>query len=97
MQAGHGTHVAGMIYARELAEGDSSIVSRREKFRRVSHTWHCWLGFALAHQGIGMSIGAKRKRQAFEEELQDAQLAQWKQLQGVDIYTQLEQMLGDRA
>ena len=37
LQAGHGTHIAGMIYARELMEGDNSIISRREKFRRVSH------------------------------------------------------------
>ena len=44
-----------------------------------------------------MGIGAKRKRQAFEEEMQDAQLAQWKQLQGVDIHKELEQMLGDQA
>jgi hypothetical protein len=75
LQAGHGTHVAGMIYARELMEGDNSIISRREKFRRVSHMWHCWLGFASAHQGVGMSGRAKRKRQIYEEEMQDAQLA----------------------
>jgi hypothetical protein len=45
----YGTHVAGMIYARELIEGDNSIISRREKFRRVSHVWHCFLGFPSAH------------------------------------------------
>jgi hypothetical protein len=49
LQAGHGIHVAGMIYARELMEGDNSIISRREKFRRVSHVWHCFLGFPSAH------------------------------------------------
>ena len=32
LQASHRTHVAGIIYARELAEGDSSIVSCRKKF-----------------------------------------------------------------
>ena len=37
LQAGHGTHIAGMIYTRELMEGDNSIISHREKFRRVSH------------------------------------------------------------
>jgi hypothetical protein len=37
LQAGHSTHVSGMIYARELMEADYSIISRREKFRRVSH------------------------------------------------------------
>lgn len=97
LQAGHGTHVAGMIYARELMEGDNSIISRREKFRRVSHVWHCFLGFPSAHQGVGMSGRAKRKRQVYEEEMQDAQLARWKRLRGVDIHRELEQMLGSEA
>ena len=97
LQAGHGTHIAGMIYARELMEGDNSIISRREKFRRVSHVWHCFLGFPSAHQGVGMSGRAKRKRQVYEEEMQDAQLARWKRLRGVDIQRELEQMLGSEA
>ena len=97
LQAGHGTHIAGMIYARELMEGDNSIISRREKFRRVSHMWHCFLGFSSAHQGVGMSGRAKRKRQIYEEEVQDAQLARWKRLRGVDIHAELEKMLGSEA
>ncbi|KAH8749818.1 hypothetical protein BGZ57DRAFT_945612 [Hyaloscypha finlandica] len=71
LQAGHGTHITGMIYARELIEGDNSIISRREKFRRVSHV--------------------------YEEEMQDAQLARWKRLRGVDIHAELEKMLGSEA
>ncbi|OBT79273.1 hypothetical protein VF21_01965 [Pseudogymnoascus sp. 05NY08] len=34
LQAGHGTHIAGMIYARELMEGNNTIISRWEKFRQ---------------------------------------------------------------
>ena len=97
LQAGHGTHVAGMIYARELMEGDHSIISRREKFRRVSHVWHCFLGFPSAHQGVGMSGRAKRKRQVYEEEMQDTQLARWKRLRQVDIHAELEKMFGSEA
>ena len=86
-----------MIYARELMEGDNSIISRHEKFRRVSHIWYCFLGFPLAHQGIGMSGRAKRKRQVYEEEMQDVQLARWKRLRRVDIYTELEKILESEA
>ncbi|KFY98398.1 hypothetical protein V500_01689 [Pseudogymnoascus sp. VKM F-4518 (FW-2643)] len=38
LQAGHGTHIAGMIYARELMEGNNTIISRREKFRQGDPT-----------------------------------------------------------
>jgi hypothetical protein len=36
LQAGHGSHIVGMIYARELMQGNNTIISRREKFRQVS-------------------------------------------------------------
>jgi len=97
LQAGHGTHVAGMIYARELMEADSAIISRREKFRRVSHVWHCWLRFPSAQQGVGMQGRAKRTRQTYEEGLIEAQLARWKRLRRVDIHVELEKMFGSEA
>ena len=36
LQAGHGTHVAGMIYSRMLQQGTVGMASRREEFRRIS-------------------------------------------------------------
>ena len=36
LQSGHTTHIAGMIYARELVENRDAVVGRREKFREVS-------------------------------------------------------------
>ena len=44
-----------------------------------------------------MSGRVKRKRQVYEEEMQDAQLARWKRLRGVDIHAELEKMLGSEA
>jgi hypothetical protein len=36
LQAGHGTHIAGMIYACELIKGNNTIISRQEQFWRIS-------------------------------------------------------------
>lgn len=36
LQSGHGTHVAGIIYARELIEGQSIVATKREQFRSIS-------------------------------------------------------------
>jgi hypothetical protein len=88
-------HTAGMVYARELMQGDQNILMSREKFRRVSHVWHCWLNFPSAHVGVGMGGRLKRKRAAYEEEMQDAQVARWKRLRGVSIHEGW--MYGDRA
>jgi superfamily II DNA helicase RecQ len=44
-----------------------------------------------------MSGRAKRKRQVYEEEMQDAQLTRWNRLRGVDIHAELEKMLGSEA
>lgn len=97
LQCGHTSHVGAMIYARELQEASDSMVNRREKFRRVSHAWHCWLGFPSAEQGVAMGGRAKRKRQIYEEEMQDAQITRWKRLRGVDIQVELEKMFGGQA
>ncbi|OBT70707.1 hypothetical protein VF21_10274 [Pseudogymnoascus sp. 05NY08] len=93
LQAGHGMHIAGMIYARELMEGNNTIISRREKFRQVSCTWHRFLEFASTCQGDA-ARGTKRKRTSFEDEMDEVQAQQWKKLQTVDIQQALEEMFG---
>jgi hypothetical protein len=35
-QAGHTSHVAGMVYARGIMERDGEVASKRERFRRSS-------------------------------------------------------------
>jgi hypothetical protein len=47
LQAGHGTHVAGMVYARELQQGLFSTATMRDKFRSVSRQWHRFLEFLM--------------------------------------------------
>ncbi len=36
LQAGHTTHVAGMIYARGIMKRSGEVVSKRQKFRECS-------------------------------------------------------------
>lgn len=40
LQATHTSHVAGMIYAREMQQGLGGTALMREKFREVSREWH---------------------------------------------------------
>ncbi|KFZ23741.1 hypothetical protein V502_01780 [Pseudogymnoascus sp. VKM F-4520 (FW-2644)] len=91
LQAGHGTHIAGMIYARELMEGNNTIISCWEKFRQVSCMWHQFLEFASMCQG-NATHRTKCKRPLFEEEMDEVQAQQWKKLQTVNIQQALEEM-----
>jgi hypothetical protein len=61
LQAGHGTRLAGMLYARLLSEGKFETRSQKERFRRVSMEWHCFLGFTSSWEGA-LVAGHKRKR-----------------------------------
>ena len=72
LQSGHGSHVAGMIYARELMEGGNAVISRREQFRQVSVTWHRFLKFGSAHDSLG--VGCKRKR-GQDDDIEEVQRA----------------------
>jgi len=100
LQTGHGTHVAGMIYARELMEGSNVVISRREKFRQVSQEWHKFWQFGSAGtntEEASVNAGQKRKRVTSEGNTKDAQMARWKRLQTIDIREEMKQMLGDDA
>ncbi|KAG7004581.1 hypothetical protein G7Y79_00024g055310 [Physcia stellaris] len=59
LQAGHGSHVAGAVYARSIREGDGMLASTRQKFRRVSENWHRVLGFEVP--GASTAVSGKRK------------------------------------
>ena len=95
LQAGHGTHIAGMIYARELMENRDAIVGRRGKFREVSQVWHRFLNFASSHETPRPET--KRKRQTVGDDMQDAQIARWKRLKTVDIHSELKSIVGEGA
>jgi superfamily II DNA helicase RecQ len=95
LQAGHGTHIAGMIYARELMEDRDAVVGRRGKFRKVSEGWHKFLNFTSSHEMPRPET--KRKRQTIGDDMQDAQIARWKRLRTVDIQSELQSIIGEGA
>ena len=47
-QSGHGTHVAGMIYARPILEAPGAVASVREQYHYASSAWHRLLHFESA-------------------------------------------------
>jgi hypothetical protein len=96
LQAGHGTHVAGMIYARELQQGLFSTASMRDKFRAVSRQWHRLFEFQDSEEG-GMAAGVRRKRAAYDTERDHNQMQRFRRLQQVDVAGQLRQMMGPSA
>ncbi|KAK1920515.1 hypothetical protein P3342_008276 [Pyrenophora teres f. teres] len=44
-QAGHTSHVAGLVYARGIMEQSGAVADRRQQFRASSTDWHRFLGF----------------------------------------------------
>jgi hypothetical protein len=61
-QAGHGTLLAGSIYARGIEEADGHIASMRTEYLQISQEWHAWLGFAPRQQ-------KRRAEEALEKEV----------------------------
>ena len=97
LQSGHGTRMAGMIYARLLFEGQFEMQSQKEKYRQVSQEWHRFLGFPSATQGFGVGVGVKRKRSHWEEVNKEMQELRWKHLKHANIQAGLEIMVGNEA
>jgi superfamily II DNA helicase RecQ len=95
LQSGHTTHIAGMIYARELVENRDAVVGRREKFREVSEGWHRFLNLTSSQEVP--SPESRRKRQRPEDDIHDAQIARWKRLRTVDVEAELRSIVGEGA
>jgi RecQ family ATP-dependent DNA helicase len=92
LQAGHGTHVAGMIYARLLRQERVSTMSRQTKFRQISQRWHRFLGFDSRVDGE-----LKRKREDFEEEAREIQFQRFERLCRVNIRRKLKALMGEET
>jgi hypothetical protein len=97
LQAGHGSHVAGMIYAREFGQGNIGTLKQRDGFRKISIQWHRFLGFGARDRLLAGRGGAKRVRGLFEVEREDIQRRRFEQLRHTDIRGQLKQMMGKDA
>jgi RecQ family ATP-dependent DNA helicase len=99
LQAGHTSHVAGMIYAREMMERSGVIAEKRQYFRKSSEDWHRFLGFESAMvDGDSMDrTSNKRKRCPFEEEADEERFERWRRLKRMDMVEQLRDMMGDGA
>ncbi|PNP44455.1 hypothetical protein TGAMA5MH_03801 [Trichoderma gamsii] len=104
LQATHTSHVAGMIYAREMQQGLGGTALMREKFREVSREWHQFFDFGqegTSRDGVqGEATAAahqRRQRNKFESSRQSVRLRRLEALRQVDISAMLECIRGKTA
>jgi hypothetical protein len=92
LQAGHSSHVAGMVYARGIMEQSGAILERRQQFRVSSTDWHQFLGFESSQASA--SVLGKRKRAPFEVDAQERQTERRVLLLETNLEETLPQMMG---
>lgn len=98
LQAGHGSHIAGLIYARLFGQGELGTMRSREEFRKVSMQWHRFFGFGAEDRiERGLGAGIKRVRSAFDAEREEMQRKRFGKLHRMDVRGQLKQMMGPAA
>lgn len=84
LQAGHGSHVAGIVYARALFEMAGAVASMRERFRQSSVDWHRFLAMESVIEEDARG-GQKRKRDPFDEEAGEVQYERWARLEQANM------------
>lgn len=101
LQCGHGSHVAGLIYARLIGQGDLGTMRSRDAFHRVSMQWHRLFGMGAEDRlgrGPGGGTGAgKRTMEAFDWEREHLQRQRFGRLHRADMRGALRQMMGPSA
>jgi late competence protein required for DNA uptake (superfamily II DNA/RNA helicase) len=86
-QAGHSSHVAGMVYGRESMEFAGSTTMRRLKFRASSMDWHQFLGFTADTPTV---LG--KRVNPWEAQAADHQAQRRAQLQATHMESALQRM-----
>jgi len=94
LQAAHSSHVAGMIYGREITEQAGTTAHRREMFRLSSTDWHRFLGFESAEEPLGRVLG-KRKAGPWESEADERRQQRHWQLQQTNMTEALQRLTDD--
>jgi superfamily II DNA or RNA helicase len=92
LQAAHSSHIAGMIYGREVTEQAGTTAHRREMFRLSSTDWHRFLGFPDVEDGLVRIIG--KRKCPFDEEAQAQNHRRRYQLSTVDMCDMMQKMTG---
>lgn len=97
-QAGHTSHIAGMIYARAIMEQAGAVADKRQQFRASSMDWHRFLCFQSAVEGQQQAAGSKkRKRAPFEAEAEEGRMDRWARLRKMNAGAQLKRMMDKEA
>ncbi|KAL3595876.1 hypothetical protein FPOAC2_10246 [Fusarium poae] len=95
LQAGHGSHIAGLIYARLFGQGEFGTMRSRDEFRKASMQWHRFFGFGAEDRVE--QLGGKRIRCGFDDEREEMRRKRFSRLHRIDLKGQLGQMMGPSA
>ena len=97
LQATHSSHLAGLIYGRQVMEAAGTTAHRQAMFRLSSEDWHRFLGFASAQAAELPTALGKRKRAPWEEAAGEHQVWRLHRLNQADMTQAARQMTGQRA
>lgn len=94
LQAAHSSHVAGLVYGRQVMEAAGTTAHRQALFRASSTDWHRFLGFASAQAPELPSMLGRRKQAPWEEAAKAHQVWRQHRLQQADMMQAAREMTG---
>ncbi|RJE17076.1 hypothetical protein PHISCL_10587 [Aspergillus sclerotialis] len=98
LQAAHSSHIAGMLYGRQMMEPRNSTTRQRQLFRQSSQDWHHFLEFPSAREAqIQAFRVGPRGRHPWEDEADEARVQRRYDLYREDMTTAFQHMMGDAS
>ncbi|KAI9035034.1 uncharacterized protein KD926_004698 [Aspergillus affinis] len=95
LQAAHSSHLAGLMYGRQVTEAAGTTAHRQAMFRLSSEDWHRFLGFPSAQAAVDLpSALGKRKRAPWEEAAGEHRVWRQHRLSQADVTQAARQMTG---
>ena len=94
LQTGHSTHIASMMYVRNIRERDEEMTKRRQQYRKVSESWHRLWKFQIPNANVHTK--SKREQAKQEKRTKSKRRKRQRELETTNLRMKLRQMMRNK-
>ena len=94
LQTEHNTHIANMMYVRNIREQNEEMTKKRQQYRKVSESWHHFLKFSISSEDVHTKN--KREQAKLEKRTKFERRKRQRELQITNLRMKLRQMMRNK-
>ena len=94
LQIEHSTHIANMMYVRNIRKQNEKMIKKRQQYRKVNENWHHLLKFLISSEDVHTKN--KREQTKLKEKTKFERRKRQRELQITNLRMKLRQMMRNK-